>query len=309
MRQTLDGLADFDEFSMLKVYADHEGIPWRGRPEVFRRSYKVTPEQRLSVLVWGQGPPEIVLLHGGGQNAHTWDSVAIALDRPLIAIDLPGHGHSDWRDDRDYSPAANAQAVAHVIEQAAPHAAAVVGMSLGGLTNIHLASNWPKLVRRVVIVDIAPAAGQRTKSMTKEQRGATSLVSGPAVFDSLDEMLQSVVDAVPGRSIESLRLGVLHNAKQLKDGRWAWRYDRLRLKGTSETDSAALWNDFASISAPIFLIRGSSSVFVRDDDEVKMQVLQPSLWVEHIEGAGHSVQSDRPVALAESISDFIASTG
>ena len=40
--------------------------------------------------------PNSVLLHGGGQNAHTWDTVALALDRPLLAVDLPGHGHSDW---------------------------------------------------------------------------------------------------------------------------------------------------------------------------------------------------------------------
>ncbi len=36
-----------------------------------------------------------MLLHGGAQNAHTWDTVALALGRPLVAIDLPGHGHSD----------------------------------------------------------------------------------------------------------------------------------------------------------------------------------------------------------------------
>ena len=37
-------------------------------------------------------------------NAHTWDTVALALDRPLVAFDLPGHGHSSWRDDSTYSP-------------------------------------------------------------------------------------------------------------------------------------------------------------------------------------------------------------
>ena len=33
---------------------------------------------------------------GGAQNAHTWDIVALALNRPLVGLDLPGHGHSDW---------------------------------------------------------------------------------------------------------------------------------------------------------------------------------------------------------------------
>jgi pimeloyl-ACP methyl ester carboxylesterase len=105
---------DYDEFGMLKLYADHEGIPWRGTPAVERQFVDVDG-QRISALVWGSGDPEIVLIHGGAQNAHTWDSVAMALDRPLVAIDLPGHGHSDWRDDHDYRGVTNAPTAAAVI--------------------------------------------------------------------------------------------------------------------------------------------------------------------------------------------------
>ena len=50
--------------------------------------------KRCRRIEWGTTEPELVLLHGGTQNAHTWDTVALALDRPLVAIDLPGHGHS-----------------------------------------------------------------------------------------------------------------------------------------------------------------------------------------------------------------------
>ncbi len=36
----------------------------------------------------------MVFLHGGGQNAHTWDTVILGLGVPALAIDLPGHGRS-----------------------------------------------------------------------------------------------------------------------------------------------------------------------------------------------------------------------
>ena len=72
-------------------------------------------------------------LHGGTQNgtqnAHTWDTVALALDRPLVVVDLPGHGHSDWRDDHDYVPERDAEAVATALAEWAPRARVVVGMS------------------------------------------------------------------------------------------------------------------------------------------------------------------------------------
>lgn len=84
------------------------GTDPRGPPRVPRGGAR----RRLSALVWGHRPPELVLLHRGAQNAHTWDSVALPLGRPLMAIALPGHGHSDWRLDRDYSPQASAADVA-----------------------------------------------------------------------------------------------------------------------------------------------------------------------------------------------------
>ena len=306
---TDDQAAEYDEFGALKTYADYEGIPWKGRPAVTRRFFDVNPNQRVSALVWGSGEPELVLIHGGAQNAHTWDSVAMALDRPLIAVDLPGHGHSDWREDQDYSPQANARALAEVVGKAAPRAAAVVGMSLGGLTNIHLAANWQHLVRRAVLVDVLPDTGLRVQSMTKEQRGATALGAGPPIYDSFDEMLRATAAAVPGRPMESLRIGVLHNAKRLEDGRWAWRYDRHRRDEGAPMEYDDLWGELASVRAPLMLVRGGRSVFVHDDDEAKMRGMLPGARVEHVEGAGHSVQSDRPLVLASLIADFITSTG
>src|SRR5438132_3638108 len=129
----------YDEFSMFADNAAEAGIPWRGAPHVERRSVAVSGGRNISALVWQPDKqPPLVLLHGGAQNAHTWDTVALALDRPVVAIDLPGHGHSAWRDDHDYRPSVMAPAVARAVDQLAPDAAAVVGMSLGGLTALAL---------------------------------------------------------------------------------------------------------------------------------------------------------------------------
>src|SRR4051812_50049083 len=100
---------DADEFAWLPENAAEAGVPPERLLPV-RRVGTATAHGRLSALRWGDGPPELVLLHGGGQNAHTWDTVLAALGVPALAVDLPGHGHSDWRDDRDYAPRTNAAA-------------------------------------------------------------------------------------------------------------------------------------------------------------------------------------------------------
>src|SRR6476619_2035381 len=129
----------YDEFAYFRENAEEFGLPYDGPPTVRRQRVAVEPGRSLSALVWGSAEPELVLLHGGAQNAHTWDTVAMALGRPLVAIDLPGHGHSDGPRNGYLDMAANADDVAVAIRALAPNARAVVGMSLGGATTLAVA--------------------------------------------------------------------------------------------------------------------------------------------------------------------------
>jgi hypothetical protein len=114
-----DDVADYDEFDALQGYAEWSGVPWAGPPVVVRRSLAVDG-RRVSMLVWGEDAPRCTFLHGGMQNAHTWDTVAMALGAPCVAIDLPDHGHSDWRDDGDCWPGTNATTIAAAMERVCP---------------------------------------------------------------------------------------------------------------------------------------------------------------------------------------------
>jgi pimeloyl-ACP methyl ester carboxylesterase len=278
---------DYDEFGFLAPYAEFAGIPFLGRPVVRRESVPVDHGE-LSALVWGEHEPELVFLHGGGQNAHTWDTVALALGRPLVAVDLPGHGHSYRRHDRDYWPPANAVAVAQLVEQLAPRARGVVGMSLGGLTNIRLSAAHPALVRRTVVVDVTPSVHQL--QLTPEQRGAPSLIGGPRTYESLQAMVDAAASAAGGRSAESLEIGVRHNARRRPDGTWTWRYDQLRTEDDPPLDFTELWDDVERLTQPTMLVRGSRSRHVPDDHATEFARRRPGARIEVVEGAGHSVQ-------------------
>ena len=118
-----------------------------------------------------------------------------------------------------------------------------MGMSLGGLTAIRLAATRPDLVRRLAVVDVTPG-------VTAKSAPIAEFVQGPEVFGSFDELLERTITYNPSRSVSSLRRGVLHNARELPGGRWAWRYDRLRPPG-GQLDFAALWADLAAVTAPV----------------------------------------------------------
>ena len=294
---------DYDEFGMLADNAAEVGLPF-AEPVVVRRSVQVAPGRAVSALVWGTGDPELVLIHGGAQNAHTYDTVALALGRPILVVDLPGHGHSDWRDDGDYGPVANAEAVAVAIAELAPSAAAVLGMSLGGLTATVLAARHPELVRKAIIVDVTPGTDHAKAAPI------VSFIDGPETFASFDEILERTILFNPTRSESSLRRGVLHNAHAREDGLWTWRYDRLdrlRKQATEDgvVDFSELWDEVSAMRCPILLVRGGTSEVVGDEDVVEWLRRQPDTEVVVVEGSGHSVQGDKPLELAALIERFV----
>ena len=200
MSDTAGPASHYDEFGLF-----HENIAEFGLdvaiPTVVRGDVELDAGRSISALTWGEpGAAEVVFVHGGAQNAHTWDTVALALGRPALAVDLPGHGHSSWRSDGAYSPANLADDVAAAIRQHAPEARLVVGMSLGGLTSMLLATRHPDLVQSLVMVDITPGSTRKRPkrlsiSSTARSRSRASTTFWPGQSSSIQLGLSRHCDA------------------------------------------------------------------------------------------------------------------
>lgn len=302
----------YDEFSLFAENAEEYGLPWNGPPVVRRESVKVSGDGRqISALIWGETDPEIVLVHGGAQNAHTWDTVALALNRPLVALDLPGHGHSDHRPGNPFSPHENAAEVAVAIKLFAPQAQLVVGMSLGGLTTIALSAIAPDLIRQILLVDVTPGVDK------DKAAPIAAFIAGPEKFATFEAILNRTIEFNPTRSVSSLRRGVLHNAVE-RDGEWMWRYQRPRIleavrtdedhPENNEVDFSDLWDDLGAITVPLTLARGMEAGSVVDDrDQNEVLLRQPDARIELFAGAGHSIQGDKPIELAALITELLSS--
>lgn len=291
---------------MFHENAAEAGLEWNGPPRVERVAVDLGDGRSLRALRWGTASPEIVLLHGGGQNAHTWDTVALALDRPLVAIDLPGHGHSDGAsDERPLGPRSFAMDVAVAVEGLAPTASLVVGMSLGGMTAMQLAVVAPTSVRKLMLVDVTPGADREKAS------DIIAFLSGPESFSSFEEIMERTIAFNPTRSESSLRRGVLHNSVQQPDGSWVWRHQRSNRPMLEDVDGpgidfTAMWDDLASIDVPIQLIVGDRSPVVDDADKAEFAARQPTADIVTVADAGHSIQGDQPLELARLIEAFLA---
>ena len=101
--------------------------------------------------------PSLVLLHGLMGSAGTFAPLMQALgeDQHVIALDLPGSGLSERREDIDPSLAANARCVGRFLDALQLDRPIVLGHSHGGAVALFLAATRPNLLQSLVL--FAPA--------------------------------------------------------------------------------------------------------------------------------------------------------
>ncbi len=207
---------DNSEFSYLPAQAEALGVPL---PPVERLTLPLADGRTLSALRFGSEAPRVTLLHGAGLNAHTWDTTTLALQQPLLAIDLAGHGDSSWRDDVDYTPRTLARDVAAAIEAWTTQPQLVVGQSLGGLTGAALAASRPDLVSEVIIIDITPGI-----DVTAGPAALREFYAGPTDFASRDELVDKAISLGFGGTRPETERGVFLNTRVRADGRVEWKH-------------------------------------------------------------------------------------
>jgi pimeloyl-[acyl-carrier protein] methyl ester esterase len=109
----------------------------------------------LYTEVRGSGPT-LVLVHGWGLNLRVWDGLAAALqDRVrIVALDLPGHGRSEWLPRRSSLEEQTAQ-IRETISSITD-SYFLLGWSLGGQFALRLAAARTAGLHRLVLIAATP---------------------------------------------------------------------------------------------------------------------------------------------------------
>lgn len=252
-----------DEFRYLSADAARAGRI-TGLPTVERLRSRDRAGRTVSALAFdtsgtAANPVDTVFLHGAGLNAHGWDPVVLALDVPALALDLPGHGHSDARPDGNYSPAALAGSVLDVLSNRTVSPVHLVGHSLGGLVAALVAATAPERVSSLTLVDITPDV-----VASEDASAIREFLGGPDGFASHEEIVLRALHAGIGADRAALERGVALNTRVRPDGRVEWQHELARLPAdaltTTEPDS--LWDALARVRAPLLLVAAESG-FVR----------------------------------------------
>jgi pimeloyl-ACP methyl ester carboxylesterase len=295
---------DFDEFSFLPDQAADAGIP-DPLPLPERLSLILPDGRTLSALRYRpasdpDAAPVVTFLHGAGLNAHTWDTTILALGLPALAIDLPGHGDSSWRDDLAYVGSALAPDVAAGMRAWTEGPQLLVGQSLGGLTAAAVAASEPDLVRELVVIDITPGIDP-----DGDARQIARFFAGPTDWAGRDELVERALAFGLGGSRTAATRGVYLNSRLRPDGRVEWKHHFAHLANAGAAlpagDAVARvladsgWAALSAVRAPIMLIRGERG-YVTAADAAEFSRRLPGARVVVVP-AGHNVQEEIPVPL------------
>lgn len=247
-----------------------------------------------------------LLLHGGGQTRHAWGGTAAALARHgwyAIALDMRGHGDSDWAADGDYTVDALGADLTCVA--AALGRPAVVGASLGGITALLAEGEAPTSISRaLVLVDVAPRI-----EPAGVHRIVDFMTGRPEGFATLEEAADAVAAYNAHRPRPTDVSGLKKNLRLGPDGRYRWHWDPalMRDRRPGATQSPERQEAAARrLHVPTLLVRGRMSDLLSERGARAFLALVPHARYADVSGAGHMVAGDRNDRFTRVVVDFLA---
>ncbi|TCB95461.1 alpha/beta hydrolase [Micromonospora zingiberis] len=271
-----------------------------GREEVI--AYPITVGGvRTRVIEAGSGDRVLVCLHGVGSRADRFVPTIpglVAAGFHVYAIDFPGHGFADKRDDIDYRPQAFAAYVAGVLDELHLRDVVIAGTSLGGLVAARIACDRPELVERLVLIgtmgiaplndaDKVPPATVANGSPEAVRAKLGFLVADPANVTAAWVREESMINSSVGAR-GALLSAAAHLNEEANTDLQTGRLQELRPE------------------IPVLLVWGENDRWTPVHMAYTARDLLPGSKLVVMPGCGHAPYFEDPAAFVAHVNDFVA---
>ncbi|MDA0270773.1 MAG: alpha/beta hydrolase [Chloroflexi bacterium] len=270
--------------------------------------------QRVRIAYWDWGnsdAPPMVLVHGGKDHARAWDGIAEALSDTyhVVALDLRGHGDSEWTIGGTYGLPDNALDVVKLIDLVgAP--ARVLGHSYGGSVSLIAAGTFPEHFASLAVIEgthsLNPSEPQEMGPRWLRQWGdrvRSYESSTPRVYPDLAAAEERVRDANPKLPLD-LSPHLTRWAARPVEGGYVWKYDWWVNGRTSmEIRKDELERFWAAVECPTLHLFARQSNSRQRPDAGKYFRDARTAW---IEDAGHWAHHEQPEAVLAALRPFFA---
>ena len=260
---------------------------------------------RLHYLEWNPDVPRtLVLLHGNSANAWWWRPLAQAMDAAalrLLALDLRGHGDSEWSRPPAYSPGNYADDLARFIEEGNLDRPIVVGHSMGGLAVLDFATRYQHLARAAIAIDVAVTSNQRRNRYLHHLRSLPTVAYPDLATAKSRFRLMPDEGGIPPEVIAEI---AERSLERTMDDRYTLKFDRESFFGSDGLDVP---DAIRRVRIPLLLVRAEMSRIMTAEAASQAAESNPLAHLVTIPSAHHHVLLERPDLLAHAIRDFVTS--
>jgi pimeloyl-ACP methyl ester carboxylesterase len=239
--------------------------------------------------------PLLVLLHGGGANAHWWDHLAPAFaDRfHVVALDFRGHGDSDFP--ASVTAGAFVRDLAALLEHLGGREPVLIGHSMGGHIALEHAAQEGG-VRALVAVEVVRGAP------TGQSRRMRLALSFRRSYRTREEAIERYRFLPPApKASEALRARLAaHSLREEADGRFGFKFDP-RWFALPPSRPPPM----GRIRCPTLIVRGAESRLLSDQGAAAFAAEIPGARVAVVEGGGHNLHLEQPEAFLAVVQAFL----
>lgn len=257
---------------------------------------------KLHYVDWG-GPSNkpMILLHGLGDCARSWDffSREMCKDYRVIALDHRGHGDSSYTESHHYVLTDYVDDVKMLVQCLGLQSMVLVGHSTGGRNAFKYAVDHMDNVDALVIVDASP------DGMNPLFCRLFHLVHrGPAEWDNLEDVEGWLRLRQPFSSEDMISHQAQCITKLLcvEQSRRIWKRDPMVLETYDVPD---IWSDWSSIECPTLIFRGRQSEILTHEVAVRMREVNPRFRLAELEGGGHWFYQESPRVFESTVKWFL----
>jgi pimeloyl-ACP methyl ester carboxylesterase len=278
--------------------------------------YFISQGVKIHYLDWGNPTaPPLLLMHGTRDHARSWDWTARHLrDRwHVVAMDLRGHGDSEWSPDGAYLLPYHLLDMLEMVELMGPEPVTVVAHSFGGNVMARYAGLYPERIRKIVFVDSLGPTPRNYKGWDKqgpvsrtrewiEQRRDAKLMQ-PRHYASVEEGAARMRKTNSMLASEQALHLAIHGMRREENG-LVWKFDP-RVSMFAPEDFAVQGSFYWSeITAPTLILSGAKSWATDAAVDGRAAFFQNARCVT-FENAGHWIHHDELVGFLTLLKEFL----
>jgi pimeloyl-ACP methyl ester carboxylesterase len=270
----------------------------------------------LRYVDWGnESAPPLLLVHGTRDHARSWDWTARALRNRwhVVALDLRGHGDSDWSPDGAYLFPYHLLDIAEMVEALGPEPVTIIAHSFGGNVAARYAGLFPDRVRKIVFIDsLGPAPANyaqwtaqgaltRTREWMEQRRDPRQ--TAPRRFATIEEATERMAKNNPRLTPEQASHLALHAVRRHDEG-YGWKFDP-RVSMFAPEDFAVQGSDYwPAVTAPALIVYGEQSWHPDPVTDGRAAFFRDARAV-GFERSGHWVHHDQLDDFLAALDDFL----